>query len=87
MFDWGDTSNSGWIGPYNSGEIVNSSHSWTRKGNFNIKVKAKDIYGYQSDWSDPLSVTMPTEKIINVPFLRFLIDHPFLTKILRLLFQ
>jgi hypothetical protein len=87
MFDWGDTSNSGWIGPYNSGEIVNSSHSWTRKGNFNIKVKAKDIYGYQSDWSDPLSVTMPTDKTINVQFLRFLGDHPFLTKILRLLFQ
>ena len=87
MFDWGDTSNSGWIGPYNSGEQVNSSHSWTRKGNFNVKVKAKDIHGHQSDWSDPLSVTMPTDKIINILFFRFLQGHPFLTKILELLFQ
>ncbi len=87
MFDWDDTSNSSWIGPYNSGEQVNSSHSWTRKGNFNVKVKAKDIYGHQSDWSDPLSVTMPTDKIINILFFRFLQGHPFLTKILEQLFQ
>jgi len=87
MFDWGDKSDSGWIGPYNSGEIVNSSHIWTKKGNFNIKVKAKDIYGHQSDWSDPLSVTMPTDISINAPILRFLEYHPFLFKILQLLFQ
>jgi len=60
MFDWGDKTNSGWIGPYNSGEIVNSSHVWNNKGNFNIKVKAKDIYDHQSDWSEPLSIKMPT---------------------------
>ena len=87
MFDWGDTSNSSWIGPYTSGETINSSHSWTRKGNYNIKVKARDIYGHQSDWSDPLSVTMPTEKTINGLLLRFLEGHPFLTTILRLFFN
>ncbi len=87
MFDWGDSSSSDWIGPYASGDIVNASHSWTRKGNFDIKVKAKDSYGHQSDWSNPLSVTMPTDKIINILLLRLLQNHPVLTKILELLFQ
>jgi hypothetical protein len=87
MFDWGDNSNSGWIGPYSSGETANASHSWTRKGNFNIKVKAKDIYGHLSEWSEPLSVTMPRESIIKKPVLQFLEHHAFLYKIYNFLFR
>jgi len=26
---------------------------------YEIRVKAKDIWGYESDWSDPLPVSMP----------------------------
>jgi len=63
-FDWGDSSNSGWVGPYNSGVTVSASHTWTTKGNYEIKVKAKDIYDHESDWSDPLSVTMPRNKVL-----------------------
>jgi len=59
LFDWGDDTDSGWLGPYNSGEEIEASHIWTEKGSFEIKVKAKDIHGSESDWSDPLSVSMP----------------------------
>lgn len=42
MIDWGDGTSSGWIGPFNSGEIVSISHVWSEEGGYQIKVKAKD---------------------------------------------
>ncbi len=60
--DWGDGTNSGWIGPYESGKMVKVKHRWTQQGYYQIKVKAKDIYGEESEWSDPLPITMPKSK-------------------------
>jgi PKD repeat protein len=48
---WGDLSNTDWIGPYNSGEQINKTHTWSLKLKFTIQVKAKDPYGAESDWS------------------------------------
>lgn len=59
LFDWGDGNYSDWLGPYNSGEIVEASYTWTKEGNYSIRVKAKDIDGLESEWSDPLIVSMP----------------------------
>ncbi|MEA2054192.1 MAG: C25 family cysteine peptidase [Candidatus Thermoplasmatota archaeon] len=59
MFDWGDGTNTGWIGPYDSGGEVNASHTWDKRGNYEIKVKAMDLYGAESAWSDPLEVSTP----------------------------
>jgi len=61
MFDWGDGSMSEWLGPFDSGQEVSTSHSWEKRGYYNIKVKAKDVNGAESDWSDPLRVRMPKE--------------------------
>jgi hypothetical protein len=72
LFNWGDGNDSGWIGPNASGETVEANHTWTKKGTYNIKVKAKDTNGYESDWSDPLVVTMPRDKVVNRPFLNLL---------------
>jgi hypothetical protein len=58
FFDWGDGSNSGWIGPFNSGDSCSESHIWSVKGMYDIKVKAKDTYGAESPWADPLTVTI-----------------------------
>ena len=59
LFDWGDGSDSGWLGPYNSGNECEASHSWDTKGEYQIKVKVRDVNGGESEWSDPLSVSMP----------------------------
>jgi len=59
LFDWGDGTDSGWIGPYGSGETAEISHSWATRGNFEIKVKAKDVNDAESEWSDPLPISMP----------------------------
>jgi hypothetical protein len=65
LFDWGDGSDSGWFGSYASGETVEASHIWTEQGNFDVKVIAKDTKGADSDWSDPLVVSMPKNKMFE----------------------
>jgi hypothetical protein len=62
-FDWGDETDSGWLGPYTSGAEVTASHTWYKKGSQDIKVKAKDTSDVESPWSDPLSISMPKTKI------------------------
>jgi len=59
LFDWGDGTNSSWVGPYASGATGSAKHTWTVKGPYQIKVKAKDTNSAESPWSDPLSITMP----------------------------
>ncbi len=59
LFNWGDGNESDWFGPYKSGEECRASKVWTSRGNYEIKVKAKDSYGMESSWSDPLPITMP----------------------------
>ena len=83
-FDWGDGTNSDWLGPYNSGATVSAKHMWN-KGTYEIKVKAKDSHDAESEWSDPLSISMPKNKAIDINslFLRFLENYPNLFPILR----
>jgi len=73
---------------YSSGATITTYHSWVSPGSFNVKVMAQDIYGYQSEWSDPLSISMLKNKTINtMPLLqKFLENHPNLLPILRQLF-
>jgi PKD repeat protein len=68
FIDWGDNNNSGWIGPYSSGDVATQSHTWTTKGTYTIKAKVKDIFGNESDWST-LQVSMPLS--YEQPHLRF----------------
>ena len=86
MFNWGDGNSSGWVGPYKSGEEGSSSHTWYSKGSYTIHVKAKDINGDVSGWSDPLTITMPKNKIMllqNLFWYKVLEQFPILQKILH----
>ncbi len=58
-WDWGDGSYSDWLGPYNSGEVINASHTWEKRGIYEIRVKAKDVHGFESEWSEPLAISVP----------------------------
>ena len=62
-FDWDDSSNSGWLGPYDSGDTVSVSHVWNSQGNYELKVKAKDGDDAQSEWSESLAVSQPKNKV------------------------
>jgi hypothetical protein len=57
-WDWGDDSLSSWLGPYESDMTVNTSRSWTEAGAYEIRVKARDEHGEESDWSNGLSVSI-----------------------------
>jgi len=56
--EWGDGTDSGWLGPYNSGEMIKKDHKWYDWGRYTIRCKAKDPYGAESEWGE-LKVTMP----------------------------
>lgn len=47
---WGDNSSSNWIGPFRPDMPTVVNHTWSSKGDYEIKVKAKDIYDDESDW-------------------------------------
>ena len=63
--DWGDGTNSSWVGPFASGVTASANHMWSTKAVFTIKVKAKDDHGAESDWgtfqfSSPRTVSFST---------------------------
>lgn len=64
--DWGDGNHDGWIGPYNSDTTVEVNHTWSKKGTFVIRYKAKDKLNIESKVGT-LTVTIPRNKAtINV---------------------
>jgi hypothetical protein len=84
LFDWGDGEFSGYIGPYDSGEIIDANHAWVEEGDYEIRVIAKDEHGAIGEWSDPLPISMPKNKqLIDLPFFNFLEKFPRLFPILR----
>ncbi len=46
------------MGPYASGESISTSHTWLAGGTYEVKVKAKDTYDSESEWSSGLYVTI-----------------------------
>jgi hypothetical protein len=58
--DWGDGTNSSWIGPFESGQEESLIRYWTTAGTFEVKVKARDPYDEESPWSSPLCVNIFT---------------------------
>ncbi len=69
--DWGDGTDSGWLGPHQSGAQASTTHSWDTQGTYAVKVKAKDAQGDESDWAT-LDVTMPLEIQCSQLLLRIL---------------
>ena len=66
-FDWGDGTNTGWKGPYNSNTTISVSHSWNKPGTYEIKVKAKDTNNAESPWSQTLTVNIYQQAMNNPP--------------------
>jgi len=81
LFDWGDEQNSGWRGLIESGESFEAKHSWSLIDNLEIRVKTRDIFGEESPWSEPLSVTTSKHKTLNIPVFKLLENYPFLYKL------
>ncbi len=86
LWDWGDGNISGWIGLIDSGKTVTAKHTWSEKGDYEIKVKAKDVYDCESEWSDPLKISIQKNKAIYNRILHwFLVRFPMLERMLTLI--
>ena len=84
--EWGDGTNSSWLGPYSSGTEITLKHVWDEKADYIIKAIVSDDLGYLSEWTE-IEVSMPKPKAINSPILNFPQQYPKLFPILRQLLQ
>jgi hypothetical protein len=86
IFDWGDDNQSFWF--YKSWGTIKSSHSWAKSGTYEIRVKARDQFGRESEWSDPLAISIPKSKqhmnVFQLFLQRFINRFPFLSEILKI---
>jgi len=78
FIDWGDGTTTNWTGPFATETEVMFNHTWNEKDTYFVKVKAKDVFDSESDWST-LEITMPLSKSKMSVFFSF--DNPFLDKI------
>jgi len=85
FFEWGDGSDTGWIGPYVPGEDICASHVWTYTGQYLLEIQLKNETGL---WIDAWAaiIVMPREKPIYGTFLHRLIEKfPILDRLFSLI--
>jgi len=66
MFDWDDGTTSAWIGPFASGASGTTTHAWEDAGTYEVKAKAKDVNGGESDWSSAHSITIYSVPVLEI---------------------
>jgi len=72
--DWGDGKFEDWSGPYGSGVNITKTHAWppiTRL--YEIRVKAKDIYGGESGWGKLYVFVLNSRSASGSFFVRFIL--------------
>ena len=80
LFDWGNGDTT-FTEYYPSGQTISVSYKWSEQGSFNIRVRSQDEHGGWSDWSDPLSVSMPKTKTKSVRIFDYF--ENFITRLLK----
>jgi len=65
LWSWGDIIGT-WLGPFDSGVPAQATHSWGMAGNYTVKVKAKDVEGAESGWSDSITVHIEDSPHIEI---------------------
>jgi len=71
--EWGDGTNSGWLGPYESGVKITECHEWDAEGVFTIQAKVKDTDGLVSGWGR-LDIKMPRTRASTYPWYHWLLE-------------
>lgn len=85
IINWGDKT-SDTTDFYPSGQDVTVSHAWSKQGSYIITAKAQDVWGLISPEATK-AITIPKNKIIDNPILRFFENHPNIFPILNNILQ
>jgi len=75
FFDWGDGSNSGWIGPFGPNDVASASNAWNNKEEYTVQVKYKED-GARSDWSTLTMHIAKSKSVVFNPLIYLLETHP-----------
>jgi len=66
-WNWGDNTQSGWMGPSSNWNTLIASHTWKDEGCYNLSINLKDSSGAESRGSFPFMVIIENEKpTINI---------------------
>jgi hypothetical protein len=83
-WDWdGDFIIDEWTPWYEPGDVIASTHSWDISGYYEVRVKARSKNTGQSEWSDPLSISIPRARSIErqntllLDYLKFILSSIF----------
>jgi VCBS repeat-containing protein len=72
--DWGDGKHEDWTGPFESGDNITLTHAWPKITRlYEIRVKAKDIYGGESGWGKLYVFVLNSRSASNNLFIRFIV--------------
>ncbi len=72
--DWGDGKLEDWSGPYESGANITKTHAWPKITRlYEIRVKAKDIYGAESEWGKLYVFVLVSRAASNSILIRFVV--------------
>lgn len=63
--EWGDGSSVTDYGPFESGEEIELSHTWTSRDTFIIRARATDTFGNPGEWEDA-HISIPRSKTLNI---------------------
>jgi len=63
--NWGDGTNTDWMGPYASEEVIPVGHRFSERKNYIIKAKAKDINGNEGQ-EQPLKISLSKSTILSI---------------------
>ena len=82
--DWGDGTSDVWVGPYASGDDITVEHTFSEKNDYTIRVKAKDIYDSETDWTELVFSAPKTKTKLVLLFERILSRFPLLKNFLEI---
>ncbi len=83
--EWGDDNITGWVGPFPSGEDIHYSHTWYAKENYILRCKAKDIWDYESEWSELFIWRSKNQQSQNIWLQRLCEKLPLLYRLVHIL--
>jgi hypothetical protein len=65
-----------------SGETASAKHIWNNTGTFNLRVKAEDKYGAESDWTT-FELKIPKNKELKSHVFHFILNNLFCSQLFQ----